>query len=380
MKIKVGIDASRNRSGGSKAHIIGIITELELLPDEIKEVHVWSYKALLDILPNTSWLIKHSPPILEKSLIHQLWWQYKRLPLEAASACVDILLNTDAGSVCRYHPAVTMSRDMLSYEKGEIQRFGFGFARLRLYVLRYVQNYSLKKSDGAIFLTEYASQVIQRYCGKISNSIIIPHGVSKAFRIESNLGIWNKKEGEPIRCIYVSNVALYKHQWNIVKAIKHLRQQGHNLSVTFVGGGEGKAQRRFEKELLIADPEKKFTTQLEFVRHAEIPDLLKDSDVFIFASSCENMPNTLIEGMSSGLPIACSNRGPMPEVLQDGGIYFDPENYITIAQAIETIINMEANRLTISKRAKELSQQYNWSKCAQETFNYLVNTYKNMKK
>ena len=38
---------------------------------------------------------------------------------------------------------------------------------------------------------------------------------------------------------------------------------------------------------------------------------------FIFASTCENMPNILIEGMSSGLPILCSNYLPMPEFLKD---------------------------------------------------------------
>ena len=31
--------------------------------------------------------------------------------------------------------------------------------------------------------------------------------------------------------------------------------------------------------------------------------------------------------MASGLPIACSNYGSMKEILQDGGEYFDPEDY-----------------------------------------------------
>ena len=91
------------------------------------------------------------------------------------------------------------------------------------------------------------------------------------------------------------------------------------------------------------------------------------------------MPNTLVEGMSVGLPIACSNRGPMPEVLRDGGIYFDPENYVSIAQAVETLINEESKRLKFSKRAQQLSQQYKWSRCAKETFTYLLDTYKAQK-
>jgi glycosyltransferase involved in cell wall biosynthesis len=66
--------------------------------------------------------------------------------------------------------------------------------------------------------------------------------------------------------------------------------------------------------------------------------LLLKSDIFVFASSCENMPNTLIEGMAAGLKIACSSRGPMPEVLKDAGYYFDPESPVSISKAIEQII------------------------------------------
>ena len=33
------------------------------------------------------------------------------------------------------------------------------------------------------------------------------------------------------------------------------------------------------------------------------------------------MPNILIESMGSGLPIACSEKMPMPEFLGDDGIY-----------------------------------------------------------
>lgn len=375
MTLRIGIDASRNRSGGAKAHIIGILSELHELPKEIGEVHVWSFKSLLDSLPNHPWLIKHAPPILEKSLVYQFWWQFRILPKDAESLGIDILLNTDAGSVCPFHPAISMSRDMLSYEKGEINRFGFGYARLRLYILRHLQNAVLRKSDGVIFLTEYASRVIQEFCGNLTDFIIIPHGVSKKFRIGSNSGEWKKKEGEPIKCIYVSNVALYKHQWNIVRAISLLWQKGYNLSITFVGGGEGKAQILFENEVKKADPQRKNITQLEFVAHNDIPSLLKESDLFIFASSCENMPNTLVEGMAAGLPIACSDRGPMPEVLKEGGIYFNPEDHISIAKAIETIINNEFYRKEISKIAKELSLKYSWSRCADETFAYIIKTY-----
>lgn len=374
----VGIDASRNRSGGAKAHIIGILNEInEDFPSEIKQIHIWSYSELLDLLPNEKWLIKHAPDELKKSLPRQLYWQFFRLPKEARRNKVDLMLNTDAGTVCRFQPSVTMSRDMLSYEAGEMERFGFSIQRLRLILLRYVQNYSLKNSTAAVFLTKYASEVIQQYSGKIKNYTIIPHGVSDNFRVTSNNKDFNFNE--EIKCIYVSNVSYYKHQNHVAQAISDLRKK-YNIKIKFIGGGDGKAQENFINLKNELDKDGLFIEQLEFLRHSELPNYIQDSDLFIFASSCENMPNTLIEGMSSGLPIVCSNRGPMPEVLQDGGTYFDPENSKSIADAIEKMILDRELRLKLKERSFQLSNNYSWKRCAKETFNFLIEVNTNLKK
>ena len=375
--MRIGIDASRNRSGGARAHIIGIMNEIKYnLPKDISQIHIWSYKELLDLLPNENWLIKHSPKELKKSLPFQLLWQFYLLPKEARKNEIDILLNTDAGTVCRFQPSVTMSRDMLSYEAGEMARFGISLQRCRLLLLRYVQSYSLKNSTAAIFLTKYASDIIQKHSGKINNYKIIPHGVSDNFRLQKIHKDFNQED--EIKCIYVSNVSFYKHQNYVAKAISFLRKK-YNIKIKFVGGGEGKAQENFIKLRNNLDPESLFIQQLDFIKHDDLPFLLKDSDLFVFASSCENMPNTLIEGMCSGLPIVCSDRGPMPEVLKDGGIYFDPENFESIIDSIETIILNKDLRLDSKKKALSLSDNYSWKRCSNETFNFLIEAHQKTK-
>ena len=203
--IIIGINASRARSGGAFAHLAGILNELDPLHYGIHEVHVWSYPKLLNSLLDAPWLIKHSPPELEKSLFHQVIWEYRKLPVLLAEKHCSILLNLDAGSLCRYQPSVTMSRDMLSYEPGEIQRFGFSLARIRLLLLRYMQNASLKRADGVIFLTQYAANVIQSSCGVLKNVRIVPHGVADNFR-QSPTNYLHASGGEnKINLLYVSN-------------------------------------------------------------------------------------------------------------------------------------------------------------------------------
>jgi glycosyltransferase involved in cell wall biosynthesis len=367
----VGVDASRNRSGGAKAHLLGILKDSDPLAHGIREVHVWSYRALLERLPDLPWLIKHNPPELERSLLHQMWWQYRALPVEARKNECSILLNTDAGSVCRFRPAVTMSRDMLSYEPGEIKRFGISRARLRLLLLRIVQSQSMRFADGVIFLTQYAARVIQQSTGALGRTAVIPHGVGTAFTNNDSRVSWPENLARSIRCLYVSNAAMYKHQWTVVQAIAALRSRGFNLELVLAGGGRGRAARLLDKEIARNDPTGRFVRCLGFVPHHDLPSLLAEADLFVFASSCENMPNTLVEAMAVGLPIACSNRGPMPEVLRDGGVYFDPEDPESIAGAIETLIRDPGLRMSVATRAKGLSGEYSWARCGAETWQFL---------
>jgi len=369
----LGINASRARSGGARAHLIGILTEGNPTEHGIKQVHVWSYRELLDALPSPAWLIKHCPAETEASMIRQIWWEKFSLPtLLKASKC-DILLNVGAGTLCHFKPAVTMSRDMLSYEPGEMERFGFSMSRLRLIVLRYVQNSSLRNANVAVFLTRYAADMIQRSAGQIRNIAYIPHGVSDAFRKQPRKHL-DYDDNKPLQCLYISNALPYKHQWHVVDAIGQLRKQGFDIELTLVGGGIGSAQQRLQTQITKTDPVGTFVHQHEFVPQATLPDFLAAADLFVFASSCENMPNTLIEAMAMGLPIACSNRGPMPEVLEDGGIYFDPEDPKDIADAVRALI-LDSNKAgQLAQRAQQLSLQYSWSRCADDTFKLIAKT------
>jgi len=382
-EIIVGIDASRNRSGGAIANLVGILREGDPVSQGIQEVHVWTYRRLADALPDRPWLVKHSPPVLEKSLLRQVWWQYHCLPKEARKARCDILYSTDAAAVCQFYRMVVMSQDMLSYEPGIMKYFGYGKTRIRLFAIKLIQNLAFRRADGVIFLTQYAADVIQKSCGSLSRIKCIPHGISDEFKRVTAINNWPTANERAIMCLYVSNFALYKHQWVVVRAISLLRKRGYNLQLILAGGGPGsgvdKAEQLLEKEIRACDPDEQFVKKLGFVPYKELPSLLATADLFIFASSCENMPNTLLEGMAVGLPIACSNRGPMPEILQDGGVYFDPEDVDSIARAVEQLLVDGSLRKGVAKRAKEVSQQYSWSRCAAETFNFIVETYRSIK-
>ena len=371
MNIRLGIDASRSRSGGAQAHLIGIISQFDKSKHNIKEIHVWAFKELLNRLPNRPWLIKHNPVSLEKGLLSQLIWQRNGLKKELKAMDCDILFSHGASSLCSFQPMVALSQDMLSYEPGVMKYFGYGRARVRLILILLLQNLTFRRAAGVIFLSKYAGEIIQNSCGRLKNICYVPHGVDEIFNVQKLSDKTLSNDKKEVECIYVSNFDMYKHQWVVIEAVSGLRDSGYNIKLKLVGGGKGKARHLINKAINRFSKKGNFVEILEFTSHNKIPKLLAESDVFVFASSCENLPITLIEGMKLGLPIASSNRGPMPEVLRNGGIYFDPEDHISIQSAIKKILDDKDLRLSISRKAKSYAAKYNWSKCSQHTFKYI---------
>lgn len=372
--ICVGIDASRCRSGGAYAHLVGILPHVDPAAHGIARVHLWSFQKLLDVIPNYPWLVKHAPPALEGSLWHQLHWQAVRLTHEVKQAGCDILCTADASTLCRFKPQVVWSRDMLSYEPGVMRLFGWGAARLRLLAILWLQNMAFRHATGVIFLTRHAGGVIQQSCGPLPRVAYIPHGVGSNFQQIQREVKWPKPGESPIRCLYISNAAPYKHQWVVVRAVEMLRSQGIDITLTLVGGGSGKAQKKLAAQMAVSDPRGVFVEQKEFVPHADLPGYLAQADIFVFASSCEAFGITLLEAMAVGLPIACSDRSCLPELLEDAGVYFNPEDHVSVAEAIRRLIDDPLLREDLASKAKRLSQQYSWSRCANETWAFIAET------
>ena len=129
------------------------------------------------------------------------------------------------------------------------------------------------------------------------------------------------------------------------------------MSLTLIGGGKGRAMNKLLRQVKKSDPVySEFIKILPFLPHQKLPKYLAKADIFIFASSCENMPNTLIEGMAAGMLIASSNRGPMPEVLGDAGVYFEPESVNSIVQALEGLLLSNVKRAELPRKADEITK------------------------
>ncbi len=371
--MKVGIDASNLRAGGGLTHLVEILRAAKPESAGFEQVVVWGGTATLAKIEPRPWLIKQHDPSLDRSLVQRAYWQRFKLGRLATQAGCDVLFAPGGSEASGFRPSVTMSRNLLPFEWKELRRFGASYITSKLLMLRLVQTRTLRKADGVIFLTEYARKAVLSSIGSLRGRLaLVPHGVSRRFFVAPRL----QREPDqftaerPCRLLYVSVIDAYKHQWCVAEAVARLRSQGLHVVLDLVGP-PGSSSELLAGTLRQIDPKGQFVRVQGAIPYEALHSLYANADIGVFASSCENMPNILLEEMAAGLPIACSNRGPMPAMLGDAGVYFDPERTVEIELAIRRLIESSQLRTQLAEAAFRRAGTYSWESCATDTFHFL---------
>jgi len=376
--ISIGIDATSIVDGGGLTHLKELI-ENYLKQKTNHQLIVYASKKVLDQLPNSSIFLKHSFLFLNKSKIHRIFFQIFLFDKILKSEC-DIILSVTGDFIGDFRPYVAMSQNMMLYEREfwkeiksikEKSKFYFNFKR---------QKKCFKNAEGIIFLSQYAKDYILRSL-KIENknTSIINHGISPKF-LSKKFNLKPIKEysmNNPFRFLYVSTVHVYKNQWNVVEAISKLRQKGYPVTLTLIGNVIYKPSGdRLTKVINQLDPDNQFVNHILNIPHDEIADKYFTHDGIIFASTCENMPNILLESMGSGKPIACSNKSPMDEFLKDGGVYFNARSVKSIFSTLEKMLKSLKSFEALNHQNKEELKKYTWNNTSKKTVNFIKDTLK----
>lgn len=285
----------------------------------------------------------------------------------------DIILAPGGIAAGGFQPCVTMSQNLLPFAPREALRYGLSAMVLKLWLIRLTQLRTFRRSQGIIFLSDFARATIEALLPRGGADVaVVPHGVNDVFRLPPRT-VTNFSEDRPCRILYVSVVSPYKHHWHVVDAVARLRAEGVPVRLDLIGPPD-RGVARLQASMAKADPDQAFIKWHGAVPYDVLAARYAEADIGLFASSCENMPNILVEGMAAGLPMACSDRGPMPEILGDGGVYFDPENSDTITTALRKLFFDGEARRKMAQASFERAAKFTWHRCAEETFVFLAKT------
>jgi glycosyltransferase involved in cell wall biosynthesis len=113
---------------------------------------------------------------------------------------------------------------------------------------------------------------------------------------------------------------------------------------------------------------------------ADIPEICKAADIFVFPSKREGLPVSLMEAMASGLPVVCSDIRGNRDLIEDGkgGYIVSSDSHNDYVHALNSIIQNKKLSNSMRNKNRETVEFFNISnvtkdlkKVYQENVKYL---------
>lgn len=182
---------------------------------------------------------------------------------------------------------------------------------------------------------------------------LIPNGVNlNEFR-----PINRSSSGYPSRrLLAVGNLKPEKGFPSLLEAVNILKSEHPDLRLSIIGSGPEESRLRAKcSQLGIEDN----VTFLGAIAHSEMPEHYRRADVFCLSSLREGCPNVVMEALATGIPVAATPVGGVPEIVEDGvnGFLAYDHSPEAIAHAITQVIERawipDEIRSTIANRSWE---------------------------
>lgn len=367
--MKILINAFSARVGGGKTYLINLLRNL---PDD-SSLRILIYApAALDLPPDPRIERRDFAPA--SNPLRRLVWERMVLPGILKRERVELLfcpgglVNTRVPVGCR---VVTMFRNMQPFDPAAVKVLPWGLLRLRTLLLKGAMLRSMRGADLVIFISHFARGVVEALI-PVKSAVTIPHGVPEIFKTAGTTLPRPEYLPQGPYILYVSRFEPYKHHLQVVQGYAALPEAlRERYSLVLVGEPLSPQTERIEREIR----ECGLTDRVRVVGgvpYDSLPGAYRNSDIILFASSCENCPNILLEALGAGRPTLTSDVEPMPEFAADAAGYFAPSEPKSIADAIERLANDPALAAELAERAAQRSLDFAWTKTARLTWQALL--------
>jgi glycosyltransferase involved in cell wall biosynthesis len=103
-----------------------------------------------------------------------------------------------------------------------------------------------------------------------------------------------------------------------------------------------------------------------YVPTEEREALFKGAQAFVLPSFDEGFGIPALEAMAAGVPVIVSNRGALPEVVGDAGLFIDPDDPESLATALATLIEDPNLWEVCARRGLDRAREFTWNRTARD--------------
>lgn len=223
----------------------------------------------------------------------------------------------------------------------------------------------LREAQGAVFYSEYEKKLMGGF-GKIpSHSIVANPGVDERFfspPVHRNMRVRLGLQGRRL-LLTVGRIDEGKRIDLVVRAAAKLKKLFSEIALVVAGPDFGAVESLEALALSLGVSDcVYFTGRLE---HDDLISLYYEAEVFVHPSSFELFGITVAEAFAASLPVAVSDAGSLPELVEHGvnGLLFKDGSEEELFQAVKLIMENESLARKLGDKAREKAlREYRWEK------------------
>jgi len=214
--------------------------------------------------------------------------------------------------------------------------------------------YLSRKADLVITISKNEKDRIIRK-GYSKNVDYVYHGIDKSMK-----NIAKSVKNLPNEYILaVGRINIRKNISTLIKSMSLIKNK--NMKLVIVG------EDSWKKENINVD--KKLKSRIVFLKNIsneELGYIYSNAKVFCFVSLDEGFGLPIVEAMSFGIPVICSNISVMPEVSGNAGILVDPCSENEIAEKIDLLLKDKLFYEQQQKLSIKKASEYSWKKSTEK--------------
>ncbi len=359
--MKIALSLLSGTSYGGATYFNNLIPALAKI-DKSNEYHIFLYKNnnLTERIKQNNFFF-HACPDSVHSVYMRLFWEQFILPIDLKKRKIDIMFTAKNVNIilapCKTIISIRNMEPLCykNYENHWVLNF-FSWLRKKFTLI------SINNADGIIAVSQFVKNYLENFCPGIGEKVNVIYNGNPAIKKSFKKKVCNKT---PPFILSASKFVAYANQLNLIEGYALLYGKNKDLPELWLAGGIYD-KTYFEKIQKIIT-KRNLTNKIKFlglIPHQHLIELYSQAQAFIFPSTLEACPQTLIEAMACGVPIVSSNAPPMPEICETAAIYFDPYDINDIAEKIDSILFDENLRDYLRKAGLERSRFFDWKKTA----------------
>lgn len=230
---------------------------------------------------------------------------------------------------------------------------------------------ALRRATALITDSEFVRQEVIHFFGFPESRVFaVPLGVPEMFRPRLEADV----RSPLVRCglhygsysLCVATIEPRKNIPGLLQAYRLLPDQVRRHFPLVLIGGPGWHNEETLNEIERGTREG-WLRYLGYVEEENLPSLVAAARVFVYPSFYEGFGLPVLEAMASGVPVVCSDRASLPEVVGGAALAADPDDVAALAAMIERALDDEKWRCEAREASIKRASAFTWNATAKRT-------------